>query len=233
MPKVPLDYTRSVIYKIICRDVNIKALYVGSTTNMVKRIACHRSDCKNIKSRSYNLPVYRYIRSKGGFNNWMMILIENFPCNSKYDKELRERFWIEKLDSKLNIVIPTRTQGEYHKVYYKNNANVLSDYHKVYYKNNANVLSDYHKVYYKNNRQSIVENHKTYYKNNNNFQCDCGSIFNKLNEQQHNKTTKHQVFIEYQKVHPRNKPLLNCNSCNKRFRTFTKSKIFFCQKCRN
>ena len=33
MPKLPTDYSRTVIYKITCLDKNIEFSYVGSTTD--------------------------------------------------------------------------------------------------------------------------------------------------------------------------------------------------------
>jgi hypothetical protein len=36
MPKVDMDYLKTTIYKIVCNDVNVKELYVGSTTNFIQ-----------------------------------------------------------------------------------------------------------------------------------------------------------------------------------------------------
>lgn len=120
MPKVPINYQNSIMYKIVCKDVNITALYVGSTTNFTKRLSGHRSYCNNEKSKGHNFPVYRYIRARGGFENWSMIQIEAFPCNSKVEKECRERYWIEQLGARLNVVFPLRTQKEYYQNNIKN-----------------------------------------------------------------------------------------------------------------
>ena len=37
MPKTPIDYTKTVIYKIVCLDLDIKDSCVGSTTSFIKR----------------------------------------------------------------------------------------------------------------------------------------------------------------------------------------------------
>jgi hypothetical protein len=34
MPKVKMDYSNTIIYKIFCKDTNIKEAYIGHTTNM-------------------------------------------------------------------------------------------------------------------------------------------------------------------------------------------------------
>jgi hypothetical protein len=33
MPKTNIDYSNSIVYKIVCNDLNILFCYVGSTTN--------------------------------------------------------------------------------------------------------------------------------------------------------------------------------------------------------
>jgi len=37
MPKKEIDYSNTIIYKIVCRDLNIKECYVGHTTNFTKQ----------------------------------------------------------------------------------------------------------------------------------------------------------------------------------------------------
>jgi hypothetical protein len=102
------DYTKGVIYKLCCKDVNISEIYVGSTINFKSRKDKHRQSCNNENNKGYNLSVYQYIRENGGFNNWDMILIESYPSENKRELEKRERYWMEELKASLNCVIPTR-----------------------------------------------------------------------------------------------------------------------------
>jgi hypothetical protein len=44
-----------------------------------------------------------------GINNIDIILVENYPCNNKYELEAKERWYIENNDS-INKNIPTRTK---------------------------------------------------------------------------------------------------------------------------
>jgi hypothetical protein len=37
MPRLPIDYSKSIIYKIVCKDLDVKDCYVGSTTNFTNR----------------------------------------------------------------------------------------------------------------------------------------------------------------------------------------------------
>ena len=68
MPKVPMDYSKSVIYKICCRDKSITDVYIGSTTNFIKRKTLHKYNCTNEKSKGYNRYVYGFIRENCGMN---------------------------------------------------------------------------------------------------------------------------------------------------------------------
>jgi len=36
MPKVEIDYSQTIIYKICCKDPNITDIYIGHTSNLYK-----------------------------------------------------------------------------------------------------------------------------------------------------------------------------------------------------
>lgn len=102
MPKVPIDYSNTIIYKIVCKDINIKECYVGQITNFDKCKGCHKQRCNNINNKYYNLFVYQFIRENNGWDNWSMIEVEKFNAIDKLDAHKRERYWIETLQSTLN-----------------------------------------------------------------------------------------------------------------------------------
>jgi len=122
------DYTKTVIYKIVCKDETITDMYIGHTTNFKNRIIDHKCCCNNIKDKSYNIKLYHFIRENGGWDNWDMIKIEEYPCNNINEATKRERYWVEELKSSLNTDIPSRTQKEY----YKENINKIKEYSKKY-----------------------------------------------------------------------------------------------------
>ena len=47
MPKKEINYQNTIIYKIVCNDLNVKDVYVGNTTDFTKRKWSHKSDCYN------------------------------------------------------------------------------------------------------------------------------------------------------------------------------------------
>ena len=75
MPRENIDYSKTIIYKIVCKDINIKDCYVGSTTDFVRRRYKHKSASEIITHQTY---VYDFIRQNGGWNNWEMIEIEKY-----------------------------------------------------------------------------------------------------------------------------------------------------------
>ena len=87
MPKKNIDYSKALIYKIVCNDLNIKDCYVGSTTDFTKRKGHHKRGCNNVNTKCYNYNVYQFIRANGGWDNWTMVLVENYPCENKLELE--------------------------------------------------------------------------------------------------------------------------------------------------
>ena len=84
MPRLPIAYSNTVIYKIVSNDLNITECYVGHTTDFVRRKAAHKSACTNEKGKTYDFKVYKTIREIGGWDNWSMIEIEKYPCYSSW-----------------------------------------------------------------------------------------------------------------------------------------------------
>ena len=95
-------YQNGCVYKIVCRDPEVTDCYVGSCCNFTRRKCNHKSSCHNVNNKTYNLKVYTFIREHGGWENWEMIQLKHYPCNSK--REL--------VDNKL-----TEDEKQYYKKY--------------------------------------------------------------------------------------------------------------------
>ena len=187
MPKVPIDYTNTIIYKIVCNDLNITDLYVGHTTQFTKRRCLHKHSCNNENSKGYNLKVYSTIRENGGWENWSMIEVEKYNCNDKNEATARERYWYETLESKLNSICPKQSQKEYYennkdkilktqKDYYEINKDKSKEYYEINkdkilkqfkenYEKKKDKISERRKDYYENNKEKIAKRKKEYYEN--------------------------------------------------------------------
>lgn len=127
------DYSKGIIYKLCCNDVKITDIYVGSTTNFKKRKSCHKYNCANEKGKQYNYKVYRSIRENGGWDNWDMVLVEEYNATTKLGLESRERHWLETLKASLNNNIPTQPKKEYDNKYRVINKETLNKEKKVKY----------------------------------------------------------------------------------------------------
>jgi hypothetical protein len=106
MPKVPVDYSRTIIYKIYCLDPNITDIYIGYSTNLDKRTSYHASACKKKDNKKDDLYVHNFIRDNGGWVNWHLEMIEKYPCIYKNDVQFRVNYWIETSNATLNIKSP-------------------------------------------------------------------------------------------------------------------------------
>ena len=57
MPKQDINYDNTSFYKIVCKDLNIKNLYVGHTTGFRRRKGSHKTNCNNASMKNHNLNV--------------------------------------------------------------------------------------------------------------------------------------------------------------------------------
>jgi hypothetical protein len=174
MPKKVIDYRKTIIYKIVCNDLNVKDCYVGSTTDFNERKYKHKSNCNNEQSNKYGYNVYKFIRENGNWCNWSMIEIEKYKAVDKLDALKRERYWIEQLNASLNNNIPSRTEAEYHIDYKRKHYDKIIDYQKEYRKENKDKLNEY--------KKKQVE-------------CECGMLFNQSNKARHMKSKKHIAYL--------------------------------------
>lgn len=106
MPKIDIDYSNTIIYKITCTDTTITDVYVGHTTNFVQRKYAHKRSCNNPKSVNYKLKLYTVIRENGGWNNWKMEIINFFECKDHYEARKKEQEYFISLNATLNSIEP-------------------------------------------------------------------------------------------------------------------------------
>jgi hypothetical protein len=143
MSNLLANYAKTVIYKIQCKNENISDIYIGHTTCYYQRYRMHRSDCNNENSKAYNYKIYKIIRDNGGWDNWDMSRIEKFPCNNVDEARNRERYWIEKESSQLNVAIPNRSKKEYAQIYRVVHKEEISEKAKIYRNNNKDKIKEY------------------------------------------------------------------------------------------
>lgn len=138
-----MDYSKVVIYKIVCNDLAVTEVYVGHTTNWTQRKKNHKTCCGNINSKQHNLLLYKTIREHGGWENWTMVEVEKYPCNDVCEAIARERHWFEELNSKLNKQTPSRSSKEY----YQSKREHILEYQKAYNKKNDAEIKEKQRIY--------------------------------------------------------------------------------------
>ena len=124
MPKTTINYTKAVIYKIQHQD-KPELLYIGSTTDFIRRKHCHKERCNDTHNKLHNLKIYKMIRDNDGWDSFKMIIIKEFPCQSKVELLIEEDKMMQEMKSSLNdkksFGIDTKRHKENKKVYYQNN----------------------------------------------------------------------------------------------------------------
>ena len=228
MPRIAIDYSKALVYRIAYKDTTY---YIGSTTNFTRRKCQHKNNCKNENTENYNKPLYVFIRENGGWSDeWVMVLVQSYPnCKTSIELLKYEREHYDIYKPELNVYRPCLKDGEEKerqkeytkenadkiKEYKKENADRIKEYEKEYRKENADRIKEYEKEYRKENADKIKEYKKEYRKENadkikvyqkentdkskEKHTCECGGKYTTCHLSLHKKTKKHIKFIESQK----------------------------------
>ena len=170
MPRKEMNYTKTHFYKIVCNDLNIKDCYVGHTINFKNRKSAHKRTCNNENDKiHYNMPLYKFIRQNGDWDNFDMILINTETCENRLMALKREREYIEELNATLNKARPFRTDEElkeYKKEYVENNKDYIKQKAKEYNATNADRIREARKEYRNNHMEELALKSKEWRENN-------------------------------------------------------------------
>ena len=196
-----VNYQLGKIYRIVCNTTGLT--YYGSTCEktLALRLSHHKNDYNHYLNGIKNfITSFEILKN----NNYEIILVENFPCNSKDELHSRERYWIESNEC-VNKYIPTRTNKEYK----EQNKEHLQEYYKEYREQNKEQLQENYKQWRKENKEEIGEKKKQYYNQNKEtilekakqkYMCVCGCIIGINSKSNHFKSQKHQLYLEQNKV---------------------------------
>ena len=180
-----VNYKQGKIYKIECNITGL--VYIGSTCKkkLSGRMTGHRSQYKkylNRKGKYYSS--FRVMENK----DYDIILIEDYPCDSKDQLFARERYYTNKIEC-VNI---RKNQGrslelglkEHKKEYYKENVDKI----RKYYEENSEKILSKCKEYRDENKEKRYEK----------FTCPCGGKYTHCSRARHFKTKKHLKYLEEQ-----------------------------------
>lgn len=223
-----MKYENGKIYKLCCKDANITDIYIGSTLDHYNRKRMHKNSCNNPNSHTYNYCVYQFIRDNGGFDNWDLVVLEEYAAENKNDLLWKEREWVERLKPSLNRWRPIITDEESNerrkkwteankeqirerrKKYKEANKEQIREKDKIYKENNRQKRKDY----YENNKEYILQKRKDYRKNNK----DKIRNYRENNKERISNSNKERLKIWYinnrEKVLEKNKTKVECKICN-------------------
>lgn len=171
-------YQKGKIYKLV-NNVDDK-IYVGSTASTLTKRKCgHKHKAKSEIDRR----VYKHL-NEIGWENVEIVLVENYPCNSKDELNARERKWIEELKAELNITMPTRTQqdiakskrkwqqnnkekvAEKKRQWEQDNKEKIAARVKQYRQDNKEKIAEWTRQYQQDNKEKVAEKNRKYQQNN-------------------------------------------------------------------
>ena len=160
-----MNYQNSKIYKIT--DNLSDMIYIGSTCKTLEqRLKQHIANNKSYKAGKYPnfVTVFKILDN----NDYKIELVENYPCATKQDLNIREGKIIKQFrNDKLNVV----------------NRNIAGQTNKQscaqYRQSNRNLINE------KQNKKCI---------------CMCGGKYTCANKLVHEKTKKHQDYINNSKT---------------------------------
>ncbi len=192
------NFEKAKIYKIT-NDYN-DDVYIGSTCNsLVRRYIQHKSDSKNEKYQ--NRPLYKLI-NEIGFERFRIQLIEDYPCEDKYQLRQKEGEYIKSIGN-LNMLQAGRTVKEYcednkdkiketTRNYFNNSIEKIREMYRKYDQEHKEERKVYKTKYRQENKEQIAE------KQNEKISCECGCKISYSNMARHKKTSK--IHLDFKKL---------------------------------
>ena len=101
MPKVKINYAEMIFYKICCLSPNITKVFIGHTTNVNQRKHILK---KQTQSEIYYSDMIDFIKNSGGWENWILQILEKYECKTHIDIVLREIHHSDMLNKKTSVV---------------------------------------------------------------------------------------------------------------------------------
>lgn len=154
MPKKPIDYSKALIYSIVCKT-DPTLLYIGSTTDFRHRKSVHKSKTKND-----NTQVYVMIRANGGWEAFEMKPVKEYPCDNKIQLVIEEERIRKEMHANLNTLrayVTEEERSEIREKYREEHKEELKELQHHWYLENREKTMERVKEYAKNNKEHVKE----------------------------------------------------------------------------
>tara|TARA_R110000782_G_scaffold45394_1_gene100856 strand:+ start:138 stop:620 length:483 start_codon:yes stop_codon:yes gene_type:complete len=147
----------NTIYKLYCKDENIKDFYIGSSKKFKTRKYAHKSNCNNENGNSYNFKLYKFIRANGGFQNFDFEILLETDDNIKKN----EQKYIDELKPTLNCNsvcgLDKIKKKEYEKKEYQKNKIKRKEKQRLYYERNKDKIREKNRLYYHKKKYTVEQ----------------------------------------------------------------------------
>lgn len=209
-----VNYQLGKIYKIVCNVTG--QVYVGSTCEptLAKRLSKHVDSYRCwLGGKSHYVTSFKVLENY----DFDIVLLENYPCSSKDELFVRERYFTNEID----CVNKCKNQGllielgkkEYRKQYLEQHEHEIKQSKKIYYDKNRIQLIEKKRLYDHINRIQIRE------KKNQKCTCECGRYYCLGHKARHMKSPIHKQYIELLKYENIRKGLEIIKKLDKHFNT--------------
>jgi hypothetical protein len=197
-------YENSVIYKLYADDIDL--VYIGSTTDIERRMYQHRFDARHDDRNCQSVLLYSLSDYEVKYE-----ILELYPCTTRNEKELRERYWILQFDNAVNLRVPADIdpsitgevrQKELARIArldqtYRDRSRCIS---RKWRDANADYKREQAKLYRDANEEHIRRKGQRYYDASPVITCECGQEGKLINlkKPNHLKSKKHQDWLKSQ-----------------------------------
>ena len=166
MTNTLVDYKNSKIYKII-NDENDDEYYGSTTQPLKERLDGHKKSYKRyLNGKSEYMSSFEILK----YSSCRIELVENFPCNSRYELEVRESYYIKNFKC-VNKMIPRRSKKQYYqdnkekvKQYNHDNKERINVQRRRYRKVNREKINEKRRQFYQRNKERLKEKGIQYYR---------------------------------------------------------------------
>jgi len=190
-----IDYSLTQMYCLICDD-DPDFLYVGHTTNWGLREKAHKYPDKRLR----HIKVYRRIKELGGWNNIRMEHVEDYPCNTLREAEMREQYWIDTLGGNMNTnraYITEEQRKERDNARREVNKEHISETKKAWRSKNKAHVNEQSRTWNSLNNERFKETNRLWReKNSEKIDCECGGRYTQSHRTDHDKSAKHKEWLK-------------------------------------
>ena len=129
--------------------------------------------------------LYQMIRENGGWDDFNMVVIKDFPCENKPQATTEEDRIMREMKATMNTVRASRSRKEYS----QDNKEKIQEYKHQYGIKNKEQIKEYKQQYNEKNKEKIQE-HK-----NKVCLCECGKKYTHSHKLRHEKSKFHKTFL--------------------------------------